>query len=236
MGKRGKKYQEAMQKIDAERLYTPQEGIELLKEISYAKFNETVEVHLRLGIDPRHSDQQVRSTVLMPHGLGVEVRVLVFAEGEGEQIARDAGADIIGDDEIIRMIEKEGWVDFDVAIAVPAMMRKIGRLGKVLGRRGLMPNPKSGTVVQEEDIPRAIEEARAGKVAFRNDKTANIHVPIGKVEFESQQLYDNMAAFMDVIRRSRPASAKGAFVRRCVVTSTMSPGIRIDPNMALSME
>lgn len=236
MGKRGKKYQEAMQKIDAERLYTPQEGIELLKEISYAKFNETVEVHLRLGIDPRHSDQQVRSTVLMPHGLGVEVRVLVFAEGEGEQIARDAGADIIGDDEIIRMIEKEGWVDFDVAIAVPAMMRKIGRLGKVLGRRGLMPNPKSGTVVQEEDIPRAIEEARAGKVAFRNDKTANIHVPIGKVEFEAQQLYDNMAAFMDVIRRSRPASAKGAFVRRCVVTSTMSPGIRIDPNMALSME
>lgn len=234
MGKHGKKYMAAAEKVDREHLYTPEEAIKLLKEVAPAKFDETVELHLRMGIDPRHSDQQIRTTVILPHGLGKTVRVLVFAEGEAAKIAEDAGADYVADDELIAKIN-DGWTDFDVALAVPDMMRKIGRLGRVLGRKGLMPNPKAGTLVQAEDIPRAIEEARAGRVEFRNDKTANIHVPIGKVSFSEDQLRDNMAAIMDTIRRNRPAAAKGAFVRRAVVTSTMGPGIRVDPNIALSM-
>jgi large subunit ribosomal protein L1 len=190
---------------------------------------------MRLGIDPRHSDQQIRTTVVLPHGLGKTVRILVFAEGEAARIAQEAGADYIGDDETIARIANEGWVEFDVALAVPDMMRKIGRLGKVLGRRGLMPNPKGGTLVQPEDIPRAIEEARAGRVEFRNDKTANIHVPIGKASFGAEQLRDNMAAIMDAVRRARPAAAKGTFMRRVVITTTMGPGIKVDPNDALAM-
>lgn len=235
MAQHGKKYIAATEKIDRQRLYTPEEAIKLAKEVAPAKFDETVELHLRLGIDPRHSDQQVRSTVLLPYGLGKTVRVLVFAEGEAARIAQDAGADVVADDEVINRIN-DGWVEFDVALAVPDMMRKIGRLGKVLGRRGLMPNPKAGTLVQHaEDIPRAIEEARAGRVEFRNDKTANIHVPIGKISFTEEHLLGNLAAMMDAIRRNRPASAKGTFVRRVVLTSTMGPGIRIDPNIALAM-
>jgi large subunit ribosomal protein L1 len=235
MAKHGKKYNAAIDKIDRENLYSPEEAIKLAKEVAPAKFDETVELHLRLGIDPRHSDQQVRSTVLLPNGLGKTVRVLVFAEGEAAKIAQDAGADIVADDEVISRIANEGWVEFDVALSVPDMMRKIGRLGKVLGRRGLMPNPKAGTLVQPEDIPRAIEEARAGRVEFRNDKTANIHLPIGKASFTEQQLVENMAAVMDAIRRNRPAAAKGTYVRRVVVTTTMGPGIRVDPNIALAM-
>jgi large subunit ribosomal protein L1 len=235
MAKHGKKYNAAIEKIDREKLYSPEEAIKLAKEVAPAKFDETVELHLRLGIDPRHSDQQVRSTVLLPNGLGKTVRVLVFAESEAARIAQDAGADIVADDEVISRIANEGWVEFDVALAVPDMMRKIGRLGKVLGRRGLMPNPKAGTLVQPEDIPRAIEEARAGRVEFRNDKTANVHLPIGKASFTEQQLVENMAAIMDAIRRTRPASAKGTYVRRVVVTTTMGPGIRVDPNVALAM-
>jgi large subunit ribosomal protein L1 len=235
MPKHGKKYLAAAEKIDRQSLYSPEEAIKLAKEVAPAKFDETVELHLRLGIDPRHSDQQVRTTVILPHGLGKTVRVLVFAEGEAAQIAQEAGADVVADDEVIARIANEGWVEFDVALAVPEMMRKIGRLGKVLGRRGLMPNPKAGTLVQPEDIPRAIEEARAGRVEFRNDKTANIHVPIGKVSFSEQQLLDNMASIMDAIRRARPPATKGTYVRRVVVTSTMGPGIRVDPNTALAM-
>ncbi|NDJ85028.1 MAG: 50S ribosomal protein L1 [Chloroflexi bacterium] len=236
MPKHGKKYLEAQNQVDLTKLYMPEEALALAKEVSFTKFDETVEVHTRLGIDPRHSDQQVRTTVLLPHGLGKEIRILAFVEGEAVQIARDAGVDIIADDEIIARIEKEGWVEFDAAIAVPSMMRKIGRLGRVLGRRGLMPSPKSGTVVQPDDIPRVVEEARAGRVAYRNDKTANVHVPIGKVSFDVDRLVGNMAAFMDSLRRSRPAASKGAFVRRCVVTTTMGPAIRVDPNVALAME
>lgn len=231
----GKAYKAALAKVDRDKLYEPHEALELIKEISYTKFDETVEVHCRLNIDPRHSDQQVRTTVLLPHGLGKTVRILAFVEGEAVQLAQDAGVDIIADDEIITKIEKDGWVDFDAAIAVPSMMRKIGKLGRVLGRRGLMPSPKSGTVVQPEDIPRAIQEARAGRVAYRNDKTANVHVPIGKVGFDVRHLEDNMAAFMESLRLSRPAAAKGQFVRRCVVTSTMGPGVRVDPAAALTM-
>ena len=231
----GKKYLHALERVDIDYLYTPEEAIALAREVSYADFDETVEIHCRLGIDPRHSDQQVRSTVVLPHGLGKTVRVLVFAEGEGARLAEEAGADYIADDELIARIEKDGWVDFDTAIATPDQMRKIGRLGRVLGRRGLMPNPKSGTVVPPEDIPHAINEAREGKVAYRNDKTANIHVPIGKVSFETEKLVENMAAFMESLRVVRPAGAKGQYVRRCVVTTTMGPGIKVEPNTALLM-
>lgn len=231
----GKKYQSASDKVDRDNLYAPEEAIKLLKDIAPAKFDETVELHVRLGIDPRHSDQQIRTTVILPHGLGKTVRVLVFAEGEAAKIAEDAGADFIADDELIAKIANDGWTEFDVALAVPDMMRKIGRLGKVLGRKGLMPNPKAGTLVPAEDIPRAIEEARAGRVEFRNDKTANIHVPIGKVSFSEEQLIGNMSAIMDSIRRNRPAAAKGTYARRVVVTSTMGPGIRVEPNLALAM-
>ncbi|MCC6799746.1 MAG: 50S ribosomal protein L1 [Anaerolineae bacterium] len=231
----GKKYLEAAQKIGRDELYTPEEAIRLVKEAAYAKFDETVELHLRLGIDPRHSDQQIRTTVLLPYGLGKTVRVLVFAEGEAARIAQEAGADIVADDEVIARINDEGWTEFDVALAVPDMMRKIGRLGKVLGRKGLMPNPKAGTLIPAEDIPRAIEEARAGRIEFRNDKTANIHVPIGKASFSDEQLIGNMAAVMDAVRRARPSSAKGTFLRRAVLTSTMGPGIKVQPLLALNL-
>ncbi|NLF77399.1 MAG: 50S ribosomal protein L1 [Chloroflexi bacterium] len=235
MGTHGKKYLEAAEKIDRAVLYSPEEAITLLKQVATAKFDETVELHLRLGIDPRHSEQQIRTTVILPHGLGKTVRILVFAEGEGARAAQEAGADIVADDEVIARIANEGWTEFDVALAVPDMMRKIGRLGKVLGRKGLMPNPKAGTLIPPEDIPRAIEEARAGRIEFRNDKTANIHVPIGKASFDEAKLRDNMAAVMDAIRRARPSAAKGTYVRRAVLTSTMGPGIRVDPNAALAM-
>lgn len=231
----GKKYNAAAEKIDRSNLYTPEEAVSLVKEVAPAKFDETVELHLRLGIDPRHSDQQIRTTVILPYGLGKTVRVLVFAEGEAARIAEEAGADYVSDDDLIARIANEGWTEFDVALAVPEMMRKIGRLGRVLGRKGLMPNPKAGTLVQPEDIPRAIEEARAGRIEFRNDKTANIHIPIGKVSFSEEQLLGNMGAVMDTIRRNRPAGAKGAFARRVVLSSTMGPGVRVDPNLALAM-
>jgi large subunit ribosomal protein L1 len=231
----GKKFLEAIAQVDRQNLYTPEEAISLAKKIAPAKFDETVEMHLRLGIDPRHSDQQVRSTVILPHGLGKVVRILVFAEGEAARIAQEAGADFVADDEMIARIANDGWTEFDVALAVPDMMRKIGRLGKVLGRRGLMPNPKAGTLIPPEDIPRAIQEARAGRVEFRNDKTANIHVPLGKASFTAEQLQENMAAVMDAIRRARPSSAKGTYVRRVVITTTMGPGVRVDPNAALTM-
>jgi len=231
----GKKYLEATQKVSRDELYTPEEAIRLVKEAAYAKFDETVELHLRLGIDPRHSDQQIRTTVLLPYGLGKTVRVLVFAEGEAARIAQEAGADIVADDEVIARISDQGWTEFDVALAVPDMMRKIGRLGKVLGRKGLMPNPKAGTLIPAEDIPRAIEEARAGRIEFRNDKTANIHVPIGKLSFSDEQLIGNMAAVMEAVRRARPSSAKGTFLRRAVLTSTMGPGIKVQPMLALNL-
>lgn len=229
MSKKSKAYTAALEKIDRSKEYSIDEAITLVKDISFAKFDETVEMHLRLGIDPRHSDQQVRNTVTLPHGLGKTVLVMVFAEGEGARIAEEAGADFIGDDEMIAKIQNEGWAEFDVALATPNMMSKVGRLGKVLGRKGLMPNPKAGTVVQPDDIPRAIEEARAGRIEFRNDKTGNIHVVLGKVSFSEDQLRGNMVAVLDAINRNRPPAAKGMFIRRLVLTSSMSPGIRVNP-------
>jgi large subunit ribosomal protein L1 len=234
MPKHGKKYREAIAKIDRDKLYPPEEALRLAKETSFTRFDGTIEVHVRLGVDPRHADQQVRDTVMLPHGLGKTVRILAFAEGDGARISKEAGADYIADDETIQRIQ-DGWVDFDASVATPSMMSKVGRLGKILGPRGLMPNPKAGTVVQEEDLPRVIQELKAGRVEFRIDRTANLHVPIGKASFDTQNLYENMAALMEVINRAKPASSKGTYVRRVTVTSTMGPGIRVDPIEAQAM-
>ncbi|MEJ2599682.1 MAG: 50S ribosomal protein L1 [Anaerolineales bacterium] len=236
MSKHGKKYLAAMAKIDREQNYPPVEAIALVKESATAGFDETIEVHMRLGVDPRHADQQVREVVVLPHGLGKTVRVLVFAQAEGAQLARDAGADIVADDDETLAKIQGGWTDFDVAIATPDMMGKVGRLGRILGPRGLMPNPKAGTVIPAEDIPRVVEESKAGRVEFRLDKTANLHVPIGKASFDQKMLVENLAALMDAVKKARPPAAKGAFVRRVTLTSTMGPGVKVDPIQALAME
>lgn len=236
MPKRGKKYLEVVEKIDSDRVYSPAEAVKLAKEVSYTSFDGTIELHLRTNLDPRRSDQQIRGVVRLPHGLGKPTRVLVFAVGEAAQIAEEAGADyVIGDDEGIQRI-MDGWVDFDVTIAIPDMMRKVGRLGRVLGRRGLMPTPKTGTVVQPEDLPRVIDEAKAGRVEYRLDRSGNIHCAIGKVSFTDEQLLGNMSAVMDTIRRVRPAAAKGAYIRKVTLAPSMGPGIRVDPVQALAME
>ena len=236
MPKHGKKYLEAEKKIDRQRNYPPTEAIALAKETSPVKFDATVEVHIRLGVDPRHADQQVRDVVVLPHGLGKTVRVLVFAQGDGAAAARSAGADYVADDDEFIARIQGGWTDFDVAIATPDMMGKVGRLGRILGPRGLMPNPKAGTVVPAEDIARVVKESKAGRVEFRVDKTANLHVPVGKVSFSHEKLYDNLAALMDAVKKARPAAAKGTYIRRVTVTTSMGPGIKVDPNQAQSME
>lgn len=236
MAKHGKKYLAALEKIDRERLYHPDEAIALAKETSPVNFDATVEIHMRLGVDPRHADQQVRDVVVLPHGTGKTVRILVFAQGEGAALAREAGADYIADDDEMLKKIQDGWTDFDVSIATPDMMGKVGRLGRILGPRGLMPNPKAGTVVPAEDIPRVVGEAKAGRVEFRVDKTANLHVMIGKVSFSEKQLRDNMAALMDAVKKARPAASKGMFIRRLTVTTSMGPGIKVDPVQAQSME
>jgi large subunit ribosomal protein L1 len=236
MAKHGKKYLAAIEKVDIEKFYEPKEALELVKETSYTNFDASVEVHMRMGLDPRQADQQLRDVVILPHGLGKTIRVLVFAQGEGAKNAKDAGAEFVADDdEWIKKIEG-GWADFDVAIATPDMMGKAGRLGKVLGPRGLMPNPKAGTVVPAEDLARAINESKAGRVEFRLDKTANIHVNIGKVSFDADKLYDNLATLMSAIRKARPAAAKGTYLKKITVTSTMGPGVKLDPNQALALD
>lgn len=227
MAKHGKKYVEAAAKVDRQKNYTRDEAIKLIKDTVTTKFDPTVEVHMRLGVDPRHADQQIREVVVMPHGLGKTVRVLVFADGEDARIAQEAGADFVADDEMIKRIQ-EGWTDFDVAIAVPSMMGKVGRLGRILGPRGLMPNPRAGTVAPGPDVPRLIQEAKAGRVEFRVDKTGNIHVPIGKASFGEAQLMDNLNTLIGVVKRARPAAAKGTYIRRMVIANTMGPGIRMD--------
>jgi large subunit ribosomal protein L1 len=236
MAKHGKKYREASAKVDQDRFYTAMEAIKLVKETSYTTFDGTVELHVRLGVDPRHADQQVRETVMLPHGLGKTVRVLVFAEGEGSRIAEQAGADYVADDQLIEKI-KNGWFEFDAAVATPPMMGKIGKagLGRVLGPRGLMPNPKAGTVVQDEDIPRAIEELKSGRVEFRVDRTGNLHIPFGKVSFDENMLFENMAALMEAVRKARPASVKGLYIKRVAVTATMAPGVRVDLSQVREM-
>lgn len=229
MASHGKKYLTARQKVDREKLYEPREALELLKEISFANFDETVEVHLRTGLDPRQADQQIRDVVAMPNGLGKSVVVVVFAQGEAADAARAAGADYVADsDEIVEKIQG-GWTEFDVAIATPDMMGTVGRLGRVLGPRGLMPNPKANTVVPADNIADAIEQAKAGRIEFRLDKTANIHVPIGKISFTVDDLQENLVAFIHAVRQARPAGASGNFIRRVTVASSMSPGIKIDP-------
>ncbi len=232
MPKHGKKYLEAFAKVDQERFYTPEEAIKLLKETAFVKFDSTVEVHLRLGIDPRHADQNIRTTVALPHGTGKSVRVLVFAQGDAIQASLDAGADFAGSDDIIARIDKENFFDFDVAIATPDMMGKVGRIGRKLGPRGLMPNPKSGTIVPAEDLPRTIREVRGGRVEFRNDKTGILHIAIGKVSFTPEQIRENLTALMDAVKAARPAGAKGTYVRSVTLTSTMGPGVPVNASLA----
>lgn len=227
MRKHGKKYLAQAAKVDASRVYSPKEAVALAKATSYTKFNGTVEVHVRLGVDPKYADQNVRDVVVLPHGLGKTVRVLVFAEGEGARIAQENGADIVADDEVIKKIQA-GWAEFDVAVATPDVMGKVGRLGRVLGPRGLMPNPKTGTVVPAEDLPRVIKESKAGRVEFRVDKTGNLHVPIGKVAFSEAQLHDNFLALMQAVIKAKPATAKGVYLKKVVLAATMGPGVRVD--------
>jgi large subunit ribosomal protein L1 len=233
--KRGKKYLEAAKLVEHLKSYPPQEAIALAKKAAPAKFDETVELHLRTGLDPRHADQQLRGTALLPNGLGKEVRVLVFAEGEAQRNAEEAGADIVGGDDLIRRVEG-GWTDFDVALAQRDMMSKVSRLGRVLGPRGLMPNPRSGTVVETQDIAKAVRDARQGRVEFRLDRTALIHVPIGKVSFEEDKLLENMATLVDAIVKAKPAGAKGQYIRSASLATTMGPGIRLElaPTLALT--
>jgi large subunit ribosomal protein L1 len=227
MPKHGKKYLESAKLVDRTKTYSPEEAIELAQKTSFTNFDATVEAHMRLGIDPRKADQQVRSVTLLPHGTGKKMRVLVFAEGEAEKIAQEAGADYVGSDELIDQIQK-GWLDFEVVIAIPQVMGKVGRLGKILGPRGLMPSPKAGTIVPAEDLPRLIKEMHSGRVEFRLDKTANLHVPIGKVSFPKENLLENLAALMEAVLKVKPASAKGQYIKKIVLTTTMGPGIKVD--------
>jgi large subunit ribosomal protein L1 len=225
MAQHGKKYREAAALVDRTRVYTPAEAADLLRKTSVVKFDATTEAHLRLGVDPRHADQMVRGTVVLPHGTGKVVRVLVFAQAEKAQEALRAGADEVGGEDLVKKIEA-GWLEFDVALATPDMMGMVGRLGKILGRRGLMPNPKSGTITF--DIERAVNEVKGGRVEFKVDKTAIIHVPFGKVSFTDEALVENLAALIDAVNRARPSGAKGQYLRGLTVASTMGPGIRVD--------
>lgn len=228
----GKRYTELAKKFDRMQSYPLAEAVALVKDMATAKFDETIEMHFNLGIDPRHSDQQVRSTVMLPHGLGKTVRVLVFAEGEEGRAAESAGADIVGGDDLLDRIQKEGFLDFDAALATPTMMKKVGRVARILGPRGMMPNPKAGTVVQPEDLGRAIDELKAGRVEFRNDKTGNLHVPLGKASFDAEKLLENAQALIGAVEGQKPSASKGTYIRRLTLTSTMGPGVRVDPASA----
>lgn len=225
--KRGKRYSEAAKLVDKNKAYDPNEAITLVQQIGKAKFDETVEAHIRLGVDSRHADQQVRGAVVLPHGTGKSVRVLVFAKGDKAAEAEAAGADFVGAEELIPKIQNEGWMEFDVVVATPDMMGVVGRLGRVLGPKGLMPNPKSGTVTM--DVGKAIEEIKAGKVEYRLDKSNIIHVAIGKVSFGTEKLSDNFQTLMDAVIKAKPAAAKGQYLRSVSISSTMSPGVKINP-------
>ena len=227
MAKKGKKYVEASSKIDKTRLYDASEALALVAEVATAKFDETVEAHIKLGVDSRHADQQVRGAVVLPHGTGKTKRVLVFAKGAKAEEATNAGADFVGAEELVQKIQGENWFEFDVIVATPDMMGVVGRLGRVLGPKGLMPNPKSGTVTF--DVAKAIDEIKAGKVEYRLDKTNIIHVPVGKVSFVGEKLTENFAALMDAIVKAKPAAAKGQYLKSVAVTSTMGPGVKVNP-------
>ena len=234
MTKHGKRYRETVKLLDRTKAYSPEEAVDLARKMANSKFDETVELHMRMGLDPRNASQQVRGVALLPHGLGKKVRVLVFAQGEAIRIAEAAGADYVGADDLAERIEG-GWVEFDTAIATPDMMSRVGKLGRVLGRRGLMPNPKSGTVVPAEDLPRVIEDARKGRVEFRLDRTAIIHVPVGKASFDDESLMGNLSAVVEAVVKAKPSGAKGQYVRSAFLTTTMGPGIRLDLRPTLSL-
>jgi len=228
MAKHGKKYRAAAEKVE-HRPYQLDEAMQLLKKIAYAKFNETVELSMLLGVDPKHADQMVRGTTVLPHGTGQTKRVLVIAQGEKQKEAQEAGADMVGGDDVVAKIQ-EGWTDFDAVIATPDMMRSVGKLGKVLGPRGLMPNPKTGTVTF--DVAKALQEIKAGKVEFRVDKTSIIHVPVGKIQFTPEQLRDNAFALITAVRKAKPPAAKGKYIKSLFISSTMSPSIPLDTTIA----
>ena len=232
--KHGKKYLESAKLVDRATLYDPAEALDLAVKTSSAKFDETVEIHVRLGVDSRHADQQVRGAVVLPNGTGKKVRVAVFAKGDAADAAAAAGAEIVGAEDLVAKIQGEGFLDFDVAIAAPNMMGLVGRLGKVLGPRGLMPSPKAGTVTP--DVAKAVEEAKAGKSEYRLDKTNIIHCPIGKVSFGAEKLQENYKTLLDAINKAKPASSKGQYIRSCVVATTMGPGVRINPAKAVIAE
>ena len=225
--KHGKKYVDSKKLIDSTKLYEPDEAVTLVKQTGKAKFDETIEISVRLGVDPRHADQQVRGAVVLPNGTGKKVRVLVFAKGDKASEAEAAGADFVGAEEYITKIQKENWFDFDVVVATPDMMGLVGRLGRVLGPKGLMPNPKSGTVTM--DVTRAVNEIKAGKVEYRVDKTAIVHCPIGKASFGQQKLVENLNALMDAIIKAKPAAAKGTYIKSLYLSSTMGPSVRVNP-------
>ncbi len=234
MAKHGKRYRDAVELVERTREYEPQEAIALAKQAAYAKFDETVELHLHMGLDTRHADQQVRGVASLPHGLGKKVIVLVFTQGEAVRIAEEAGAEHVGCDDLAKRIE-EGWLDFDVAIATPDVMGKVSKLGKTLGRRGLMPNPKSGTIVPPQDLPRAISDARKGRVDFRMDKTAVIHLPVGKLSFDNDKLLENLATLIETVMRAKPSGAKGQYVRSATLSTSMGPGVKLDLKPTLEL-
>ncbi len=234
MAKHGKQYLEAAKLLEKDKAYPPEEAIGLAKKMSYAKFDETVELHIRLGLDPRNANQQVRGVTLLPHGLGKTTRVLVFAQGEAEKAAKEAGADIVGGDDLVQKVN-DGWLEFDTAIATTDMMGKVGKLGKVLGRKGLMPNPKSGTVVSANDLPQAVKDARKGRLEFRLDKTAIIHVPVGKVSFTEDKLMDNLTAVVEAVVKAKPSGAKGQYIRTASLNTSQGPGIELDLKPTLSL-
>jgi large subunit ribosomal protein L1 len=233
LAERGKKYRAALEKLDRTRTYEPKEAVSLVKETAFANFDESVELHVRTGLDTRHADQQLRGTIVLPNGLGKGQRVLVFAEGEAARIAEQAGADTVGADDLIKKVEG-GFLDFEVALAVKEMMGKVGRLGRVLGPRGLMPNPRTNTVVEADDLPKAIRDSKQGRVEFRTDRTNLVHVPLGKVSFTEDALMENLASLIDAIVREKPSGAKGQYIRSLTLTTTMGPGIKLDIPATLS--
>lgn len=234
MKEHGKRYTTAIKEIDKTKIYSPEEAVAIVKKAATVKFDETVELHLRMGLDPRNSAQQVRGVALLPHGLGKQVRVLVFAQGEAARSAETAGADFVGADDLVKKIE-EGWTEFDVAIATPDMMSKVGKLGRVLGRKGLMPNPKSGTVVAAADLPKVLQDARKGRVEFKLDRTAIIHVIVGKASFDQTKLVGNLSAIIEAIVKAKPSGAKGQYIRTAFLTSSMGPSVKLDLKSTLEL-